>query len=244
MTKQGSAKGLYPFLILAGELLVVLGFYLITASTRRGPTAWLNLAVCMLAFFIDTAGPLFFPNSTTRFSQKIPAIAILWFIDVFYTVASLCVIIAGWQWAIEFRFQLLAQLAILLVVCGIVLTSMHATEHAGNVDERERGLLSNIDSLRDAMKSLVMQISRVPDLSALAKEVSRCSDDVRYMTPSKNARALELESQLLQTIRQTEAFLTNQSSDSGGLDDLRTGVAKRLEELTFLLQQRKACGLE
>lgn len=244
MTKQGSAKGLYPFLILAGEMLVVLGFYLITESTGRGPTAWLNLAVCMLAFFIDTAGPLFFPNSTTRFSQKIPAIAILWFIDVFYTVASLGVIFAGWQWAIEFRFQLLAQLAILLVVCGIVLTSMHATEHAGNVDERERGLLGNIDSLRDGMKSLVMQISRLPALSALAKEVSRCSEDVRYMTPSKNPRALELETRLLQTIRQTEAFLTNQSSDSGSQDDLRSAVAKRLEELTFLLQQRKACGLE
>src|ERR1017187_5781726 len=120
MTKQGSAKGLYPFLILAGEMLVVLGFYLITESTGRGPTAWLNLAVCMLAFFIDTAGPLFFPHSTTRFSQQIPAIAILWFIDVFYMVVPLGVIFAGWQWAIEFRFQLLAQLAILLVVCGIV----------------------------------------------------------------------------------------------------------------------------
>jgi hypothetical protein len=244
MTKQGSAKGLYPFLILAGELLVVLGFYLITESTGRRPTAWLNLAVCMLAFFIDTAGPLFFPNSTTRFSKKIPAIAILWFIDVVYTAASLGVILAGWQWAIEFRFQLLAQLAILLAVCGIVLTSMHATEHAGNVDDRERGLLANIDSLRDGMKSLVMQISRLPALSALTKEIGRCSEDVRYMTPSTNVRALELESQLLQKIRQAEAFLTTQSSDSCSQDDLRSGVAKLLGELSFLLQQRKACDLE
>jgi hypothetical protein len=217
---------------------------LITESTGREPTAWLNLAVCMLAFFIDTAGPLFFPNSTTRFSQKIPAIAILWFIDVFYTVASLGVIIAGWQWGIQFRFQLLAQLAILLAACGIVLTSMHATEHAANVGERERGLLANIDSLRDGMKSLVMLISRLPALSALAEEVGRCSEDVRYMTPSKNALAVELESQLLETIRRTEAFLTNQSSDSGSQDDLRDGVAKRLEELTFLLHQRKTCSLE
>jgi len=244
MTKQLNAKGLYPFLILAGELLVLLGFYLITESTGRGPTAWLNLAVCMLALFIDTAGPLFFPNSTTRFTKKIPAIAILWFIDVFYTAASLGVILAGWQWAIEFRFQLLAQLAILLVVCGIVLTSMHATEHAGSVDDRERGLLANIDSLRDGMNSLVMQVSRQPGLSALTKVASRCSEDVRYMTPSTNARALELESQLLQKLRQAEAFLTTQSSDSCSQDDLRSGVAKLLGEMTFMLQQRKACDLE
>lgn len=37
MTKQVSAKGMYPILILAGELLVVLGFYLITESTVRSP---------------------------------------------------------------------------------------------------------------------------------------------------------------------------------------------------------------
>jgi hypothetical protein len=244
MTKHVSAKGLYPLLVLAGELLVVLGFYLITESTGRGPTAWLNLGVCMLVFFIVTAGPLFFPNSTTGFSQKIPAIAILWFIDVFYTAASLSVIVAGWRWAIEFRFQLLAQLAILLVVCGIVLASMHAKEHAGSVDERERGLLANIDSLRDGMKSLAMRVSSLPALSALMKEVSRCSADARYLTPSTNARALELESQLLQKLRQAEALLTAQPSDSCSQDDLRNGVAKLLEELTFLLQQRKACGVE
>jgi hypothetical protein len=243
MTKQVSAKGLYPLLILAGETLVVLGFFLITESTGRGPAAWLNLAVCMLAFFIDTAGPLFFPNSTTRFTRKIPAIAILWFIDVFYTAASLGVVLAGWQWAIEFRFQLLAQLAILLVACGIVLTSMYATEHAGKVDERERGLLANIDLLRDGMKSLGMQISRLPALSAVTKEVGRCSEDVRYLTPSTNARALDLESQLLQKISQAEAFLTTHS-DSCSQDDLQTGAARLVGDLTFLVQQRKACDLE
>jgi hypothetical protein len=243
MTKQVSAKRLYPLLILAGEMLVVLGFFLITESTGRGPAAWLNLAVCMLAFFIDTAGPLFFPNSTTRFTRKIPAIAILWFIDVFYTAASLGVILAGWQWAIEFRFQLLAQLAILLVACGIVLTSMYATEHAGKVDDRERGLLANIDLLRDGMKSLGMQISRLPALSAVTKEVGRCSEDVRYLTPSTNARALDLESQLLQKISQAEAFLTTYS-DSCSQDDFQTGAARLVGDLTFLVQQRKACDLE
>jgi hypothetical protein len=64
------------------------------------------------------------------------------------------------------------------------------------------------------------------------------------MTPSTNARALELESQLLQKIRQTEAFLTNQSSDGTSQDDLRGGAAKLLEEMTSLLQQRKSCGIE
>jgi hypothetical protein len=116
MTKQVSAKGMYPLLILAGELLVVAGFYLITESTGRAPVAWLNLAVCMLVFLIDTSGPLLFARSTTEFSVKIPSLGILWFLAVFYTAASLGVILAGWQWAIEFRFQLLAQLAILLVV--------------------------------------------------------------------------------------------------------------------------------
>lgn len=244
MTKQISAKGVYPLLILAGELLVVLGFYLITQSTGRGPVAWLNLAVCMLVFLVDASGPLLFARSTTGFSVKIPAIGILWFLDVFYTAVSLGVIIAGWQWAIDFRFQLLAHLAILFVVCCVVLTSVHAREHAGNVDNGERGLLANIDSLRDGIKSLAMQISRLPALSALTKQVSRCSDDVRYMTPSKNSRALELESQLLKKIRETEGFLTNRSFALTSEDDLRSGVAKLLEELTFLLQQRKACGIE
>jgi hypothetical protein len=121
---------------------------------------------------------------------------------------------------------------------------MHATEHAGNVDDGERALFANIDALRDGMKSLAMRISRTPTLSAFIQKVSRCSEDVRYMTPSKNPRALELDSQLLQKIRETETFLINQSSGWASEDDLRSGVAKLLEELTSLLQQRKACGIE
>lgn len=244
MTRQVSAKGMYPLLILAGELLVVLGFYLITESTGRGQVAWLNLAVCMLVFLVDMSGPLLLARSTTEFSIKIPSIGILWFLDVFYTAASFGVILAGWQWAIGFRFQLLGHLAILFVVCGVVLTSMHATEHAGNVAGEERGPLANIDTLRDGVGSLAMQISRLPVLSALTKQVSRCSEDLRYMTPSTNARALDLESQLLQKIRETDGFLTNQSLASASEDDLRSGVAKLFEELAFLLQQRKACGIE
>lgn len=242
MTKQGSAKGLYPFVILAGELLIVLGFYFITETTGRGPVAWLNLAVCMLMFFLDASPPLLFARSATEFSTRAPSIGILWLLRIFYTLASISAIFAGWHLAMAFRFQLLAQLAILLVGCVFVLAAMFATEHTGHVESEEGGLLANINALREGMTLLAMQISRLPTLSALAKQANRCSDDVRYMTPSKNACAWQLETQVLEKIRETEAFLTNHSSPGTSEDDLRRGAAKLLEEITFLLQDRKACG--
>ena len=55
------------------------------------------------------------------------------------------------------------------------------------------------------------------------------------MTPSRNPPAVELESQLLLTIRETETQLSHQPPDLAG-------VAKLLEELVSLLKQRKACG--
>jgi hypothetical protein len=244
MTKQGDAKGLYPLVILAGEGLVVLGFYFITETTGRGPVAWLNLAVCMLIFFLDASPPLLFARTAAEFSDRIPSIGILWLLRIFYTLASISVILAGWRWGVAFRFQLLVQLAIFLVAGVFVLAAMFAAEHAVDVKNEEGGLLANIDLLRNGMTSLAMQISRLPTLSALAKQANRCSDDARYMTPSRNPRAWELETQLLGKIRETEAFLNNQSSPGTSEDDLRGGAAKLLEEITFLLQDRKACSIE
>ena len=244
MTPPTRAKVMYPALILAAEMLVVLAFYLITEDAGRGPVAWLNLAVCMVVLLVDTSVILLFSRPIPEFSAKIPSIAILWFLDAFYTAAALGIMLCSWQLAIEFRFQLLAQLAILLVACGVVLTSMHATEHAANVENEERGLFANLHTLRDGMKSLMAQMSRLPIPSALTEKMSRCAEDVRYMAPSKNERALELDSQLLRVIHETETCLTNQSLAQVSEGDLRDSIAKLLEELTFLIQQRKACGIE
>jgi len=235
MTAQTRAKRLYPLVILAAEMLMIGGFYLITEQTGRGPIAWLNLAVCMLVVLVNTIGPFLFSSGIAEFSAKIPALAILWFVDGLYTAAALGMMFSGWQWSIEFRVQLLAQLAILLGAGVGVLTSMHATEHAAQVNDEQRGHFGTLDSIREGMKILTASICGLPALSSLTGKASRCAEDARCMTPSWNPPALELESQLLLTIRETESQLLHQPLDLAA-------VTKLLEELVSLLKQRKACG--
>ncbi|MDZ4801488.1 MAG: hypothetical protein SGI92_25295 [Bryobacteraceae bacterium] len=235
MTKQLLPRGIYPVWIVAAELLVLLGFYLVTEDGGRGPVAWLNLAVWLLIVLMDTSGVLFLAHTEGEFSTRIPSLGILWFLDLSYTAVSLAVMVWGAWWSIDFRFQLLAHLVVLLAAAGVLITAAQANEHAVGTAVREAQLLGGVDALRERLNALALRLSCTSPPTAASALAGRCRDDVRYMAPSGNRKAVDLESLIQCKMDEVETLLVSHGEDSSGL-------MKLLGELSFLIRQLKDQG--
>jgi len=242
MSSRSALKTWYPLLVIAGEALIVLAFHLITEMTGRGPVAWLNLAVCMLVFLVVAGFPLLIAISPGQFSPYVPAIGILWFLDIAYGLASGTIIWAGHSGRLDFRYQLLMHLGALLSVLAVIAAASHASEHSQAVAAREGGLLVDIDTMRGALRSLAQLASVLPPLEEAAKLLQLCAEDARYLAPSPNPAARQLEMQILQAADDIDRRIRNASLP--GLDGtaLRREVLERASEMQFLLRQRKSCG--
>lgn len=151
-----------------------------------------------------------------------------------YFGGAIVVMAAGIYWHLPFSWQLLMQLAALLIlVLGRVFT-LHAGDKVEQVYQREEQLRDGKAMLKMTMESVVDKAACCRSLSPdLLARLQALQDDIRFVTPSTSTEARSLESRFMRQADTVIALLRALQPDEQRLAD-------EIAQLELLLSKRKS----
>ena len=213
----------------AGLLLIVaagiLLHNLIPLETEKYIFMWNSIGVVFILAFV----PIFFEQITVRNAdRKLISLVVYYRGFVFYALASAAIIVLLFR-ILELKYAILLQVAVLI--------SYLVSGHVKNVAETENAKTAPVDSLRARAQSLVILTDRLgaedEDIRRMARNLS---DDLRYLTPSNDPNAQNLDNQI-------SLMLDSLTSDGYFMrpnPQARENVIRKFDALRTLFAQRKA----
>jgi len=183
-------------LALVGLGLIVIGFLIAVPPAYRTAVAFLDLVVLSLVYLVILFTFVIDWPSTEAFSREIPALGVLWGLEVPYLCLAVGCIWYGWVAGIPFRFQLWYHLAVNFAFLIALTIAGRASEYAEKVATVEQRRTDSLQTVKGAISECDAAFSRLG--GEWASEYSifrRIKDDVRYLSPcdAVNAVSLDLE---------------------------------------------------
>ena len=150
-----------------------------------------------------------------------------------YAVVAIVIMVVGMIWELSFTWQILLQLgALLILIIGRVAT-LHSGEKVEAVYEKEQVLKGGKQQLKAAAESMMDAIARSSELSPeLAGRIRQMAEDVRYVSPSTDAEALNLELQFTRLSSDLEVVLRQSPQNNDQ-------IAETVGQLEYILAKRK-----
>ena len=150
-----------------------------------------------------------------------------------YAVVAIVIMVVGMIWELSFTWQILLQLgALLILIIGRVAT-LHSGEKVEAVYEKEQVLKGGKQQLKAAAESMMDAIARSSELSpVLVSRITQLTEDIRYITPSTNNEALNLELQFTRLSSDLEVVLRQSPQNNDQ-------IAETVGQLEYILAKRK-----
>lgn len=216
-----------------GYGLIIGGFILLGGDTLEQRILVLDIvASCAVFTLVSQYLIVPFIDTRDRDGRGVGMLGInIFFLNV-CAVASLIIIIGGVAGEWEFKYQLMAQFAVLLVLCVGGFLTLHAGDKVAQVHQNEQRLMAGKASMRDAAAQLLSSAEIAGGVdTAIMERLRQLSDDTRYVAPSANPQAMNLEDVFCQTADQTADLLAQPEGASQ--------VVQLIARLERTLQQRK-----
>jgi len=223
----------FTLLAIAGGILVVASFFVLVPQPLRDAIFYLNLGVGIFIYLVIIHRYSALWGSEEQFESKIAGMGIFESFSVLYAILAVSGIIAGANYALPFKIQLLYQLiSVFIFFVGFSLANSSA-RFAVSVSVAEHEMKQGIRALSDTVISIEMAFNS-KNLSWKEEKqlIARVKEKVRYLSASSNAHAKTLESEFMFEGEQILSDL--RSSDP----DQRT-IITRLYKCDNLLDQRK-----
>ena len=150
-----------------------------------------------------------------------------------YAVVAIVIMVVGMIWELSFTWQILLQLgALLILIIGRVAT-LHSGEKVEAVYEKEQVLKGGKQQLKAAAESMMDAIARSSELSpVLVSRITQLTEDIRYITPSTNNEALNLELQFTRLSDDLKVMLRQSPQNNDQ-------IAETVGQLEYILAKRK-----
>ena len=150
-----------------------------------------------------------------------------------YAGVAIVIMAVGMIWELSFTWQLLLQLgALLILIIGRVAT-LHSGEKVEAVYHQEQVLRGGKQQLKAAAESMMDAIVRSSELSpVLVSRIRQMAEDVRYVSPSTDAEALNLELQFTRLSSDLEVVLRQSPQNNDQ-------IAETVGQLEYILAKRK-----
>ena len=150
-----------------------------------------------------------------------------------YAGVAIVIMAVGMIWELSFTWQLLLQLgALLILIIGRVAT-LHSGEKVEAVYHQEQVLRGGKQQLKAAAESMMDAIARSSELTpALASRITQMAEDVRYVAPSTNAEAMNLELQFSRLASDLEVMLRQSPLNNEQIE-------QAIGQLEYILAKRK-----
>lgn len=237
MNKRGLS--IFKGIIFALGFLIILFLYLSVGKKEdiegwRQTYLWLSLIVSYLVLFF----PIFFPPRDKHASGGIFITGIMYLASsIVFIIISLPLALLVYNGVFEKIFiPLLIQSIFLFFFLLEVFLCVFTTEHISSVTHTESQKLAGVLEIRALANALNTKVASLGDEhNVLKKDIAQLADDLRYLSPSGNPVARDIEQKiyvLLQEIDMDPLFTTREASN--------TNAISRIKEVATMLKQRKS----
>lgn len=193
-----------------GEAILVAAFFLWRGDAQTSVFA-LNLTVSTVIYFMSFVDILFPWLKTGDKSHRIfGSLGIRWFATGLYSVLAIAaMIVAGVVFDWNFEVQLIIQGVLLfLLLLGFVAVA-NSSDKVAKVFEEQEALKSGVLKIKDAVSKLLEESIATGLPEDVVSQVSDLNDEIRYISPSNNPEAAELEAQLLSAVSKIRSEISN-----------------------------------
>ena len=229
---------LFSILIFAAGLLLIVAagillHSLIPLETEKYIFMWNSIGVVFILAFV----PIFFEQLTVRNAdRKVISLVVYYRGFVVYALLSAAIIVLLFKF-LELKYAILLQVGVLILFAVYVGVSYLISGHVKNVAEAETAKTATVESLRARAQSLVILTDRLGAEDDDIREMARkLSDDLRYLTPSNDQNARNLDDQISMMLDSltSDSYFVRPNTQS------RENVVRKLDALKTLFAQRKA----
>lgn len=235
MVKRRNISAIYFSLGILGEILILVGFLLLTPN-GRGNVALLNWGVVSIIFGLNYFNSeLLFPP-TSGFSTRIPAIGIRLVICLFYTFLSIVWIFFGYRLNLAFKVQFLGHLGMVFIVLVVYVVARKSSDYAAQVEEIEVSLESILNSARYELKLLCSGFSKDDQQDSLGYRLLSLQEELRFLSPVNDDRARNVEEQILELIQQIREIMSGTFNVENSNGET---LNRYIESLSLMIKQRK-----
>ncbi len=219
--------------LIAGLALIFTGFFLFVPQDKRNDVFWLDLTTVCIVFLVTSLTELGLFGINFDFEKQVGGLGIRLVYIRFYSFFAIAIIAIGYFGEIHFRYQLFFQLLAAFILLIGYLFSHLSSGKAVSVQAEQDSERKGKDEILRALNQF--EILFTGDSSKWAGEkqkINLLKEDVRYLSPTNNQSAADIDSEIASTIQQAYAIARNKNE--GGVE-----VFSLLNKCEELLKLRK-----
>lgn len=223
---------LFGYIVLiAGLALIFTGFFLFVPEEKRNEVFWLDLAVVCLVFLVTSLTELGLFGINFDFEKEVGGLGIRLAYIRFYSLAAIGIIIIGYFAEIGFRYQLFFQLAAaFILLVGYFFSHLSSSKAVSVQAEQDFQRKGKDEILRVIGQFEILITTNSTKFGAEKHKIETLKETVRYLSPTNNQTANELDSEIATIIQQ--AYLVAKNNDTGTAEIYT--LLNRCEELLKL----------
>lgn len=231
-----NTKNLLSWLALILGAAIIIGAFFIFAKDAPCDLFVLNLSVSLLIyalFFVDVLVP--WVNWSDRSKNRIGSIGLRWFVTWIYAILAIAaMLLCNKVYDVEFPVQLIVHGSLLLILILGFSAVLHASDKVTSVYVKEETMQFGVTEMRRAMSELKDVMCGLPDIpDAIRDRVMRLEEDLRYISPSNNPEAADMEQRFSLAIRE----VCHKIGGNTGNTDL---IVVSLDKAAYILKNRKS----
>ncbi|MBS1578006.1 MAG: hypothetical protein JST29_00025 [Bacteroidetes bacterium] len=204
----------YGFIVLlAGIAVIFAGFFLFVPDEKRNAIFWLDLAVACFVFATISVTELGL-IANANFNNQISGLGIRLSYIRLYSLLAIAIIVIGYFAKVQFNYQLFFQLAAAFILLLGYFFSHLSSSQTVSVQAEQDIQRKGKDEIIKAISQFEILISKdIAKYGAEKQKIDVIKETVRYLSPTNNTSANELDAEIANTIQQ--AYLVVKSSDNG-----------------------------
>lgn len=197
--------------LLGGEAILIAAFILFRGTLSQDILI-LNIIVSSVIyslFFMDVLLP--WVDLKDKAQKKVGSLGIRWFFTSIYIIGAVAVMIMGnvvANWALS--VQIIAHAILLFILILGLIIAFSSSDKVNEVYEQEKQNRSGVTELKTAIRSLkdiMNDIQNLPD--SFKVRINSLEDNLRYLSPTNNTEACDLERTLISTINDIAFAVSN-----------------------------------
>ncbi len=211
----------------SGMAVLLLAFKILDFGFPDKASGYLAYVICELVYFGWFAPFVLNLNDNKGTGNLFIGEGIYYKGILVYTICSLVIVGGTWIGLFSFKLALVLALASLVLLGMYIYLSFSSAEHIYAVKESQDALTSNLAELKRAVSSLTASLDAYERNDDVRHEVDNLCSNLRYLSPSKDPEARNLEIEMLTMIK-----------DLGNAGDDDT-ILRQIARVNKMFKQRK-----
>lgn len=221
--------------IVLGYALIIAGFIIFGESLATD----IKVLDIIVSCFIHTQFVLLFIFPMIDLSRKVHKevgmMGIYYYVLNVFCLASIVFMVLGIVFDIAFKYQMMVQLFFLFFFLAGIVATLHSGEKVEKVYAQEHSALRGRDSMKMAMNDFMDELALCRSIQLepqLFKRLQAIQENVRYMSPSSDERASDIEEKFRQTLSAIKVLLRDVGPNASRID-------AEVTHLEQIVRQRK-----